>query len=193
MGKRNFFESSNCIKRSLLFFHALTKVPSWPLADAEAADVVVLLRDANLSGSPVIYDLGCGWGSLLITLGKAFPGAHIKGVEISPFPCFVAWARTGHLPNVSVTRKNFYAYDLADADAVTCYLMPSAMPKLSIFLDDAIRPHTAVVAVTFWFRDRSPKTAKNGPDLRGSVALYVWPAIPENSSKPSDALRALAL
>lgn len=134
--------------------------------------------------APVIYDLGCGWGSLLITLNKAFPGAYIKGVEISPFPFFVAWARTRHLPNVSVIRKNFYAYELADADAVTCYLMLGAMPKLSKFLDDAIRPHTAVIAVTFRFRDRSPKTFRNGPGLRGSVALYVWPAIPENSSKP---------
>ncbi|NNU52520.1 hypothetical protein [Rhizobium indigoferae] len=56
--------SSVCL--SLLFFHAMTRVPSWPLAEAEAADVIALLRDANLSGSAVIYDLGCGWGSLLI-------------------------------------------------------------------------------------------------------------------------------
>jgi hypothetical protein len=162
---------------SLLFFHALTKVPSWPLAEAEAADVVAMLRDANLSGSAVIYDLGCGWGSLLIALNRAFPGAHIKGVEISPFPCFVAWVRTRHLPNVSVMRSNFYACDLADADAVTCYLMPSAMPRLSRFLDSTVRPRTAVVAVTFWFRDRSPKTVKNGPGLRGSVALYEWAGV----------------
>lgn len=89
--------SSVCL--SLLFFHALTRVPSWPLAESETADVVALLRDATLSHSAVIYDLGCGWGSLLIALAKAFPDAHGKGVEISPFPCFVARLRTKHLPN----------------------------------------------------------------------------------------------
>ncbi|WP_440412294.1 class I SAM-dependent methyltransferase [Neorhizobium petrolearium] len=161
---------------SLLFFHALTRVPSWPLAGSEAADVVALLRDANLSRSAVIYDLGCGWGSLVIALAKAFPDAHVKGIEISPFPCFVARLRTWCLPNVSVVGKNFYRCDLADADAVTCYLMPSAMPKLSKFLDETVRPGTAVLAVTFWFRDRSPKTTKDGPGLRGAIALYVWPA-----------------
>lgn len=83
--------------------------------------MIALLRDANLSDLAVIYDLGCGWGSLLITLNRAFPGAHIKRVEISPFPCFVAWVRTRHLRNVSVMRSNFYACDLADADALTCY------------------------------------------------------------------------
>ncbi|MDQ0133842.1 2-polyprenyl-3-methyl-5-hydroxy-6-metoxy-1,4-benzoquinol methylase [Neorhizobium galegae] len=161
---------------SLLFFHALTRVPSWPLAESEAADVVALLRDANLSRSAVIYDLGCGWGSLLIALAKAFPDAHVRGVEISPFPCFVARLRTRYLPNVSVVGKNFYKCDLADADAVTCYLMTSAMPRLSKFLDETVRPGTTVVTVTFWFRDRSPKMVKNGPGLRGAVALYVWPA-----------------
>jgi len=54
---------------SLLSFHALTRVPSWPLAkaEAEAADVVALLRDASLSGTAVIY--GCcgssGWRGAL--------------------------------------------------------------------------------------------------------------------------------
>lgn len=168
--------SSVCL--SLLFFHALTRVPSWPLAETEAADVIALLRDANLSDLAVIYDLGCGWGSLLIALNRAFPGANIKGVEISPFPCFVAWVRTRHLRNVSVMRSNFYACDLADAEAVTCYLMPGAMSELSRFLDTTVRTRTAVVAVTFWFRDRSPKKVMNGPGLRGAVALYDWPAMP---------------
>ncbi|MES5048214.1 class I SAM-dependent methyltransferase [Rhizobium nepotum] len=167
--------SSVCL--SLLFFHALTRVPSWPLAKSEAADVVALLRDANLPRSAVIYDLGCGWGSLLIALAKAFPETHVKGVEISPFPCFVATLRTRNLPNASVVRKNFYKCDLADAEAVTCYLMPSAMPRLSKFLDESVRPGTAVVTVTFWFRGRSPKAMKDGPGLRGAVALYVWPAM----------------
>ncbi|TWB08727.1 methyltransferase family protein [Rhizobium sp. ERR 1071] len=180
--------SSVCL--SLLFFHAFTRVPSWPLAKSEAADVVALLRDAGLSDQAVIYDLGCGWGSLLIALNKAFPGAHIKGVEISPFPCFVAWVRTRNIPNVSVIRSNFYACDLADADAVTCYLMPSAMPKLSKFLDKTVRSGTAVVTVTFWFRGRSPKTTKDGPGLRGAVAMYDWPATAENSSRPGDSLGA---
>jgi hypothetical protein len=167
--------SSACF--SLLFFHALTKVPSWPLAKSEAGDVVALLRDAKLPNSAVIYDLGCGWGSLVIALAKAFPDAHVKGVEISPFPCLVARLRTWRLPNVAVAGKNFYKCDLADADVVTCYLMPSTMPRLSKFLDESVRPGTAVVTVTFWFRDRLPKTVRDGPGLRGAVALYAWPAI----------------
>lgn len=80
--------SSACL--SLLCFYALKRVPSWPLAKSEAADVVALLRDADLSRSAVIYDLGCGWGSLLIALNMAFPDAQVKGVEILPFPYLVA-------------------------------------------------------------------------------------------------------
>ncbi|RCW81191.1 hypothetical protein C7476_11153 [Phyllobacterium bourgognense] len=98
-------------------------------------------------------------------------------MEVSPFPCLLARLRTRHLRNVSIAGKNFYKCDLADADAVTCFLMPSAMPRLSKFLDETVRPGTAVVTVTFWFRGRSPKTIKDGPGLRGAVALYVWPAM----------------
>ncbi|SFB63937.1 Methyltransferase domain-containing protein [Rhizobium sp. NFR07] len=148
--------------------------------------MLLLLRDANLSKSAVIYDLGCGWGSLPIALAKTFLDARVKGMEISPFPCLVARLRTWRLPNVSVAAKNFYKFDLADADAVTCYLMPSAMSRLSKFLDEKVRPGTVVVTVTFWFRDRSPATIKDGPGLRGAVALYVWPATSRRASTGLD-------
>jgi cyclopropane fatty-acyl-phospholipid synthase-like methyltransferase len=119
--------SSICV--SLLFYHALTGVPSWPLGRAEAADVTALLRAGTLPNRPVIYELGCGWGSLLIQLSNDFPDAAIKGIEVSPFPYLVSRLRTAHLPNVAVRRANFYDCELADADAVTCYLMTKAMPS----------------------------------------------------------------
>jgi len=161
---------------SLLVYHGITGVPPMSAGTAEAADVVELLKQADLREKAVIYDLGCGWGSLVMALARAFPNAQIRGIEISPLPYWVARFRTRHLPNVILQRGDFYKFDLRDAQAVTCYLMIKPMPKLAVFLDRVLKPGTPVVSLTFWFRGREAAFERNGPGLRGAAALYHWPA-----------------
>jgi hypothetical protein len=116
--------------------------------------------------------------SLLIfqALARAFPNAHIRGIELSPLPYWVARFRTRKLPNVSLQRGNFFKFDLRDAQAVTSYLMIKPMPKLAAFLDQTLNPGTPVVSLTFWFRGRQPAATRDSPGLRGAAALYYWPA-----------------
>lgn len=143
---------------------------------AERADVVALLNQAGLPDGAIIYDLGCGWGAQVISLAHAFPGALIRGIEVSPLPYWVALIRTRSLPNVVVQRGNFFDLELQDAHAITCYLMPNAMPKLAAFLDVVLRPGTPVVALSFWFRDRQMSASRKGAGLLRAAALYFWPA-----------------
>jgi hypothetical protein len=159
---------------SLLLFQALTGVPPVSARRSEAANVVVLLKQAELPEQAIIYDLGAGWGSLAIALARAFPRAHIVGIEWSPLPYLVGRLRTRQLPNVRLIRGNFYRHDLRDADAVTCYLMMKPMPRLARFLDGAVAPGTPVVTLAFWFRERQP-LAMQGAGLDGA-ALYRWAA-----------------
>jgi hypothetical protein len=161
---------------SLLIFQGITGVPPMSAGAAEAADVVTLLKQARLNEGAVIYELGCGWGSLVMALARAFPNAKIRGIEMSPLPYWVARFRTRHLPNVFLHRGDFYKFDLHDAHAVTCYLMIKPMPKLAGFLDRMLTPGTPVVSLTFWFRGREVAAERNGPGLRGAAAMYYWPA-----------------
>jgi Methyltransferase domain len=161
---------------SVLIVQAITGVPPHPSTRAEAADVAALLKQAALPEQSIIYELGCGWGSLAISLARAFPTARIRGIELSPLPYWVARFRTRNMPNVSLQRGNFYACDLRDADAVTCYLMIKPMPRLAAFLDSQLKPATPVVSLTFWFRDRAATAVRDGPGIRGAAALYNWPA-----------------
>lgn len=160
----------------VLAYHFMTGVPPMPTKPAEAADVVALLKQACMPQQPVIYELGCGWGSLVLTLARAFPDARIKGIELSPLPYWIARYRTRNMPNVSLKRGDFRDCDITDADAVTCYLMIKSMPQLSAFLDRMLAPGAMVVAVTFLFRDRRASAVRKGKGVRGKVALYVWPA-----------------
>jgi hypothetical protein len=161
---------------SLLAFQAITGVPSHSSTQAEAADVVALLREAGLSEQAIVYELGCGWGTLVAALATAFPRAQIIGIEMSPLPYWVARLRTRRFPNARLRRGSFYSCDLRDAQAVTCYLMMKPMTKLAAFLDDMLSKDTPVVALTFWFRGREASAVREGPGLRGAAALYHWPA-----------------
>jgi hypothetical protein len=161
---------------SLLIFQGITRVPPMSSSSGEAADVVSLLKQAGVAEGAIVYDLGCGWGSLVIALARAFPDARIRGIEMSPLPYWVARFRTRKMPNVFLQRGNFYAFDLRDAQAVTCYLMIKPMPKLAEFLDRMLKSGTPVVSLTFWFRERQAAAIRDGPGIRGAAALYYWPA-----------------
>lgn len=164
---------------SVVAYQFVTGVPPVPAKAAESADVVALLKQAEMPQQAIVYELGCGWGSLVLALAKAFPHAQIRGVELSPLPYWVARFRTRHLPNVRLKRGNFYDCDLTDAHAVTCYLIIKSMHKLAAFLDRMLEPGTPVVAVTFAFRDRQAAAVcggRHGQGIRGKVSLYLWRA-----------------
>lgn len=161
---------------SVLVFQGVTGVPPASSNATEAAEVVALLKHAGLGEQAIVYELGSGWGSLVIALARAFPKARIQGVEISPLPYWVARLRTRNMPNVFLRRGNFYDCDLSDAQAVTCYLMTRPMPKLAVFLDRMLKPGTPVVPLTFRFHDREVAAIRNGAGLLGATALYYWPA-----------------
>lgn len=167
---------------SLILFQLITGVPPVSSNSAEAADVISLLQQANLPPTPIIYELGSAWGSLVIALARAFPNAQIRGIEISPLPYWIARFRTRNMPNVHLQRANFFTLDLRDAHAVTSYLMIKPMPKLAAFLDGTLKPGTPVIALTFWYRDRQPIATREGPGLRGAAALYLWPARSSHSN-----------
>jgi hypothetical protein len=161
---------------SILIFQCITGVPPLSSNSVEAADVVALLKQAGLAEKAVVYELGSGWGSLVIALARAFPKAHIRGIEMSPLPYCVSRIRTRSMPNVRLRRGNFYDCDLTDAQAVTCYLMIKPMPKLAGFLDRMLTPGTPVVSLSFWFRDRKVAASLESSGLLGAAALYYWPA-----------------
>lgn len=161
---------------TLVFYQLRTGVPPFPTSRGEKEAAISLLQQAQLPEKPLIYELGSGWGGLAIAIAKAFPHAHVVGIEVSPFPYWIAKLRTRKIPNLEMRRQNFYQVPLNNADAVTAYLMIKPMLPLAEKLDRELQPGTAVVAIAFLFRDRDPSSVIPGRGLlRGSTALYLWP------------------
>ncbi|WP_156414182.1 cyclopropane-fatty-acyl-phospholipid synthase family protein [Bordetella sp. N] len=160
---------------SFLLVAILTGVPTLSSTKSEANAIVALIERMNLPSGAVIFDLGSGWGALVVALANAFPDASVRGIEISPFPYMFSRLRAYGLPNVSLKWGNFFRADLSCADVVTCYLMPAPMSRINSWLDRSLKPGTYVVANTFLFRNRTVSASRLGI-LRGTIAVYVWPA-----------------
>ena len=161
---------------SILLFQLVTGVPPFSSTALEGENVVALLKRAGLAEGAMVYELGSGWGSLVIALARAFPTAQIRGVEISPLPYWVSRFRTRNMPNVLLSRGNFFDCNLTDAQAVTCYLMTNTMPRIAELLDRTLVPGTPVVSLCFWFREREVAASLERSGLLGAAALYYWPA-----------------
>jgi len=163
-----------------LFYALRTGVPPVPCSAAEARAVARLLREVELPPGGRIYEVGCGWGGLACALAAAFPEAEVRGLEISPLPCLVAWLRARWTANLQISWADADRRDLSSASAVATYLMIGAMPRLAATLDRSLAPGTPVVVVAFRFRDRVPALVSRGDGVRRADALlYRWPAKPD--------------
>jgi 16S rRNA A1518/A1519 N6-dimethyltransferase RsmA/KsgA/DIM1 with predicted DNA glycosylase/AP lyase activity len=79
-----------------------------------------------------IFELGSGWGSLLIPLAKKYPQRTIIGYELSIMPWLttVILKNLLGLKNIQVHRKNFLHSDLTSGSVILCYLFPKGMEEL---------------------------------------------------------------
>jgi hypothetical protein len=97
----------------------------------KARQAIIKLLENTGTGS--IYELGSGWGNLLIPMAQKFPHRKIIGYELSLLPWLVTklLIKILGLQNIQLYRKNFMAADLSNASVLVCYLYPEAMQRLS--------------------------------------------------------------
>lgn len=99
-------------------------------SSTKARQAIVQLTHA--AGTGPIFDLGSGWGGLLIALAKEYPQRKIVGYELSFMPWLVSSLLKSilGLKNIQIQREDFFQADLAEASVIVCYLFPQGMKKL---------------------------------------------------------------
>lgn len=106
---------------------------------------------AEVSEKDIVYDLGCGDGTALITSAKEF-GAKAVGVEIDPMRFAIAslrikfWSLAG---KVKVKRKNLFDEDLSNASVVFVYLVPKTLNRLVPKFKKELKKGTRVVSYRY--------------------------------------------
>jgi hypothetical protein len=84
-----------------------------------------------------IYDLGSGWGHLVIRLAKQYPKREIVAYELSLLPWCITllFKKLLGLSNLTVHRENFLNADLSGASVLLCYLHSPTMTAIKKKLD----------------------------------------------------------
>jgi predicted RNA methylase len=127
---------------------------------------------ARVTKNDIVYDLGCGDGTALMTAAKEF-GAQGVGVEIDPLRYWYAksvFLLTGLSKKIKIVRKNFFTVDVSPASVVIMYLIPKTLNRLKPKLLKELKPGTRIV--TFVYKIDLPMIAS---DEKNEVYVYQIP------------------
>lgn len=106
---------------------------------------------AGISKEDIVYDLGCGDGTFLVTSAKEF-GAKAVGIEIDPLRFLISKIRIA-LNNLSskvtVKRKSFFDEDISKATVVVVYLIPKTLEKLLPKFKKELKKGTKIVSYKY--------------------------------------------
>ena len=135
--------------------------------------VEAMLAAAKVTGTDVVYDLGCGDGRIPITAAVKY-GARGVGIDIDP-----KWIEqanenakaAGVTGKVTFLTQDLFESDIREATVVTLYLAPWINLKLMPKLRKELKPGARVISHAFDMGNEWP------PDGRGEVAgksYYLW-------------------
>ncbi|HSX40367.1 MAG TPA: 50S ribosomal protein L11 methyltransferase, partial [Candidatus Saccharimonadales bacterium] len=106
---------------------------------------------AGISNKDVVYDLGCGDGTAIITASKEH-GAKAVGIEIDPTRVLIAKMRIllgGLQGKITVKRKNFFDEDISMASVIFVYLVPRTLNKLLPKFKKELKKGTRIVSYRY--------------------------------------------
>ncbi len=140
--------------------------PWWRTNRKKAREICKL---AEITKSDLVYDLGCGDGTFLITAAKEFDAKGI-GIEIDPLRVWIAKVRVWFnnlLNKVEIRQGDFFKTDLSKATVVVVYLVPKALEKLLPKFKKELKKGTKVISLKYEMGlDLERK------DLRNNILLY---------------------
>ncbi len=111
----------------------------------------IMCNLAKVNKEDLIYDLGSGEGTALITAAKEH-GASGVGVEIDPFRYWfsrLAVMFYGLSHKIVFERENFFDVDISSATVVFMYLIPKTLARLKPKLIKELKPGTRVVSFAY--------------------------------------------
>lgn len=106
---------------------------------------------AEISEKDIVYDLGCGDGTLIIAVSKEYEAKAI-GIEIDPMRFLIAKIRVllnGLNTKINVKRKNFFDEDLSSATVIVVYLVPKALGLLLPKFKKELKKGTRIVSYRY--------------------------------------------
>ena len=159
---------------SIVWSTLLLGISPMPSSKKARQAMMQLSVDIDTETGP-IFELGSGWGSLIIPLAKQYPQRQVVGYELSIMPWLttIILIKVLGLKNVSVYRQNFLNADLTRASIIFCYLFPGGMKTLERKLDTENGRLEYLISNYFSFSSHKPIKIIQLDDLyKSPVYLY---------------------
>lgn len=155
---------------------AATSLAPW--VPSKKRDVIRGLELAHPQKGEILYDLGCGSGTVVFLAASLYP---IKAVGIEmAFPLYLLCKIRSffHHKAPGSTRfvnQNLFKTDISNADIIYVFGMPSALSKkLRPKFEKELRPGTRIVSYVFPIEGWEPKII-DWPKNQSPVYLYINP------------------
>lgn len=128
---------------------------------------------ANVGEKDLVYDLGCGDGTLILTAVKEYK-AKAVGIEVDPIRYLVSFLRViknGQIRNITLKRANFFKIPINEATIVVVYLVPKTLEKLKEKFIKELKPGTLIVS--YKYEMNLPLV---GRDSKNELRMYKVPS-----------------
>lgn len=133
-----------------------------------------MLTLAGVNSHSVVYDLGCGDGSILVSAARDFNAKKVVGIEQNPKLCKTAVRKTVHLKDVHVICANYDDVDLSEASVVTIYQSASENARLKRKFSDELSKGTVIVSHDFGIPGWRPKEFHTLREGRHGFRIIVY-------------------
>lgn len=117
----------------------------------------LLLSTIKITNGSIVYDLGCGTGTLLFASARIQPNATYIGYEISIFPYLIGKIRSLFSSNISIRFGNLFSHSLKDADFVFVFLLAKAYPRLIKKFTRELKDNCTIAVEAWPIADIEPK------------------------------------
>lgn len=156
---------------SIVWSTCRTGISPMPSSKKARDEVLRLVDDTGLGP---LFELGSGWGGLLILLAKKYPNRKIVGYEVSLIPWLVSvlLKKILKLKNIEVQRKNFLQEDLSSASVLICYLHPRGMSAISEKLSSDTVSANFLISNTFALPSFQPVKTVRLTDIYNSPIYF---------------------
>lgn len=153
----------------------------WVPSQPETIDAMMKL--AGVGKDDVVYDLGCGDGSLVITAVKKFHAKHGVGIDIKEDKVQLAKenAKKAGVGDKVEFRKGDVLkdiHDLSKATVVTLYMSDELNELLMPILKKQLQPGARIVSHRFkmgdWKPDKTATVDLPNEDIEEEKLIYLW-------------------
>lgn len=159
---------------SIVWSTLISGISPMPSSKKARQAMLQLISDSGVETGP-IFELGSGWGSLLIPLAKKYPQRKIIAYELSivPWLTTVIFKNLLGLKNIELYRKNFLHADLSSASVILCYLYPKGMQAIEHKIMSQSGQLEYLISNNFALSSRQPiKTIQLNDFYKSPIYLY---------------------